>query len=201
MSIRSQVALGAAVLTLLALLIGYSIFGQGPAGSNDHKKEENPAALANSRVHPSESNAPAKSAEPPATIPEWEYRISDVLTESKDPRLASQRMLSLYSQLPLEGQVEAAQHISNLTADQDYAPVGALLKNAQTPEPVLNVLMSDVLNRPNKLKLPILAVLARTPNHPMREQARSLLEVYGIEPLDSADGPVQKWLQDHPDNP
>ena len=109
----------------------------------------------------------------------------------------------MFPRLPEDGQVEVAQHLSNLVEDEDYASLGQLLKNAKLPEPVLDVLMGDLLNRPNAVKLPLFLDLARDPAHAKAEEAKDLLELY----LDEDYGTdwnkwqqkMREWLKENPD--
>jgi hypothetical protein len=138
-----------------------------------------------------------------APITDWEERIDDVLTGAEDENLKAKRLLELFPQLPEDGQVEAAQHLSNLLPDEEYPSLARTLTNAVTPEAVLDVLMTDVLNRPNPLKLGTLLEVARTPNHPKAEEARDVLEVYVDEDFGADwiawDAAVQKWLKENPE--
>ena len=68
-------------------------------------------------------------------------------------RQALEPQFEMFPNLPEDGKEEVAQHLSNLVADEDYAPLGKLLTDATLPESVLDVLMADVLNRPNAVKL------------------------------------------------
>jgi hypothetical protein len=138
-----------------------------------------------------------------ATITDWEERIDDVLTGPEDENLKAKRLLELFPKLPEDGQVEAAQHLSNLLPDEEYSSLARTLTNAVTPEAVLDVLMTDVLNRPNPLKLGTLLEVAKTPNHPKAEEARDVLEVYVDEDFgadwNAWDAAVQKWLKENPE--
>jgi hypothetical protein len=146
---------------------------------------------------------PPPGAVEPATIPDWEQRIDDVLTGPEDENLKAKRLLEIFPKLPEDGQVEAAQHLSNLLADEDYSSLVPALTNAVTPESVLDVLMTDLLNRPNALKLGTLLEVAKTPNHPKAEEARDVLEVYVDENFGTDwiawDAAVQKWLTENPE--
>jgi hypothetical protein len=139
----------------------------------------------------------------PTTIEEWEQRIDDVLTTAGDETQKAKQLLAFFPNLPEDGQVEAAQHISNLLPDEEYALLAPALINPQTPEEVLDVLMTDVLNRPNDLKLGTLLEVARTPNHPKAEEARDVLEVYVDENYGDDwaawDSAVKKWLKENPE--
>ena len=136
-------------------------------------------------------------------ITNWEERIDDLLTAEGAEDKKAVEMLAMLPNLPEDGQVEAAQHISNLLPDEQYAALSPVLTNAHTAEAVLDVLMTDVLNRPNGVKLNTLLDVARVPNHPKAEEARDVLEVfvdenYG-EDWTAWSNAVQKWLKENPD--
>ena len=111
-------------------------------------------------------------------IGDWEEKIDDVLSAQDEDPQKVKRLLEMFPRLPEDGQVEAAQHLSNLTPDEQFASLANILTNAAMPEAVLDVMMTDVLNRPNKLKLDALLDLIRIPNHPKAEEARDVLEVF-----------------------
>ncbi len=162
---------------------------------------------ATAAVAPSLPAVPAE--DPSGKIADWEQKIDDVLTGQEDEALKAKKLLEVFDRLPEDGQVEAAQHISNLLPDEQYAELAKRLKDPKTPEAVLEVLMTDVLNRPNQLKLDTLFDVARAPGHPKGEEARDVLEVF----LDDVDWeavkstgnwePVRtekdKWLKENPD--
>jgi hypothetical protein len=112
-------------------------------------------------------------------------------------------MLEMFPRLPEAGQVEVAQHLSNLLPDQDYPALSQYLTNAATAEPVLEVLMGGLLNRPNGLKLPLLLDIAREPQNPKAKEAHELLALF-LEADYGQDwaqwqAKIQQWLQDNPD--
>lgn len=160
---------------------------------------------------PANTTAPQVPVTPPttATITDWEEKIDNVLTAQEEDPQKAKRLLDLFPNLPEDGQVEAAQHLSNLLPDEQYAALAQTLTNAIMPEAVLDVLMTDVLNRPNKLKLDTLFDVARVPNHPKAEEALDILEVF----LDEVDWDAvkasgnwetvrtekDKWLKENPD--
>lgn len=150
-------------------------------------------------VHPA-TNTQATASN---VLTNWEDRVDTILGSDADEAEKARQMLEMFPLLPADGQLEVAQHLSNLVTDENYAPLGALLTNAALPEDVLDVLVSDVLNRPNSLKLPVLLDLAQNPQHPKAGEAKDLLELFLEE--DYGDNwtawqsGVQKWLQDNPD--
>ena len=119
-----------------------------------------------------------------------------------DPDKAKQ-MLEMFPRLAEEGQVEVAQHLANLVADENYAPLAKFLTDTQLPESVLDVLMADVLNRPNSLKLPALLEVAKDDKNPKAPEAKDLLELFLEENYGSDWGQWQtkmnQWLKDNPD--
>jgi len=149
--------------------------------------------------------------DPNVKITDWEQKIDDVLTGQDDEGLKAKQLMAIFDRLPEDGQVEAIQHISNLLPDEQYADLAKRLTNPATPEGVLEVLMTDVLNRPNQLKLDTLFDVARQMNHPKAEEARDVLEVF-LDEVDwdavKASGnwePVRtgidQFMKENPDDP
>jgi hypothetical protein len=123
---------------------------------------------------------PTERPQPPATKPmaDWEIKIDQVLQTNADESQTAQMLINLLPTLPPEGQEEAAQHISNLILDKDYNKVAALVKNPGLPEDVLDVFVTDLMNREDEVKLPILLDIAKIPNHPHHEEAVTDLQIF-----------------------
>lgn len=128
--------------------------------------------------------APATAAKnaPPSTprpLAEWETRIDQVLRlNTANETESAQLLINMMPSLPPEGQVEAAQHISNLILDKDYDRVKPLLRNPALPEEVHDVLFTDLMNREDAVKLPMLLDVAKQPNHPYHEEALTDLQIF-----------------------
>ncbi len=58
-----------------------------------------------------------------------------------------------------------------MTQDDHYDGAAGLLTNSATPSAVSTVLMNDLLNRNNTLKLPMLLDVARQDEHPLKESS------------------------------
>ncbi len=143
---------------------------------------------------------------PPAgtnLLADWEGKVDEVLGSDTEDTNKVKQLFELFPHLPEEGQVEVAQHLSNLVPDENYAALGQLLQNAKLPEAVLDVLMADALNRPNSVKLPTLLDVAQNPDNAKAGEAKDLLELY----LDEDYGTdwskwkdaMNKWLLDNKD--
>jgi hypothetical protein len=152
------------------------------------------------RPHPS---SPTLSVAPANLITNWEDRLDEILAAENSESDKAKQMLEMFPRLPEEGQTQVAQHLSNLTADEDYGSLGQYLTNSTLSEQVLDVLMADLLNRPNSLKLPLLLEVAREDQNPKAGDARDILELY----LDGNYGndwaqwqaKMDQWLKDNPD--
>jgi hypothetical protein len=149
-------------------------------------------------------SAAAATPQPANLLTNWEDRVEQILgNDDTDEAQKAKQMLQIFSRLPEDGQVEVAQHLSNLVSDQDYAGLAALTADGSLPEAVLDVLLSDVLNRPNSLKLPLLLDIARNDQHPKAPEAKDLLELFLEEDYgkdwNKWQAGVQQWLQNNPD--
>jgi hypothetical protein len=136
---------------------------------------------------------------------EWEQRLDDILGANEEEAQKATRLLEMFPFLPEDGAVEVAQHLSNLLTDDRYPALQQTLTNAATSEAVLDVLMTDVLNRGNSIKLPTLLQVARTPGHPKAEESRDVLEVFVDENYGTDwakwEKAIQDWLKENPDEP
>ena len=133
----------------------------------------------------------------------WEEKIDDIVGSDEPDTNKVKQLFALFPKLPPDGQEEAAQHLSNLVDDEDYAPLGEMLKNDKLSEGVLDELLADVLNRPNSLKLPLLLQVASDPNHVKHDESKDLLELYLGEDYgtdwSSWGQHMTNWLQQNPD--
>ena len=118
------------------------------------------------------------SNEPPPKLAEWEVKIDQVLRANADESQTAQMLINMLPTLPKEGQAEAAQHITNLVLDKDYSRILPLVKNPSLSEDVLDVFVTDLMNREDTVKLPVLLDIAKIPNHPHHEEAASDLQIF-----------------------
>src|SRR6185436_5271354 len=97
---------------------------------------------------------------------EWTEKLDGILSSDDNEAKKAEQRLAIWKTLPEDGQVEIMQHISNLLPDEKFSALAQTFTNASTPEAVLDIIMTDTLNRPNGIKLPVLLDVARTPGHP-----------------------------------
>ena len=118
-----------------------------------------------------------------APMQPWEEAINRILESDEENQQVATKLMALLPTLPPDGQTEAAQHMVNLTDDESYQNAAAMLLNPATPEDVAEVIYSDVLNRPNTVKLPVMVSILRTPGHRLRDETLSTLQIFLGEDL------------------
>ncbi len=182
-----------------------------PPGSNDPIVAIAPVAMSPADVsrHAPAKNArlnrkkPAPEQPPPEVSTDWEQRLDDVLLADTNANTKADLILALIPTAPASAQVELSQHLVNMVQDDHYDGAAQLLTNAATPAEVSRVLLNDLLNRNNTLKLPMLLAVARDDDHPLKDQARELLELMIQEDngtnWDQWGASVNTWLQNNPE--
>jgi hypothetical protein len=136
-------------------------------------------------------------------IGDWDDKINDILGPEGDEKDKAKKLIDLFPNLPPDGQEEVAHHLSNLVADEDYAPLSKFVTNSALPEAVLDVFVEDVFNRPNAVKLPLLLDIAQDPQHPRASEAKDVLELFLEEDFGNDwtkwHAKMDQWLKDNPD--
>jgi|ERR1051326_297166 hypothetical protein len=136
-------------------------------------------------------------------ITDWEEKVDGIISPEGDEKEKAQKLIQIFPNLPPDGQEEVAHHLSNLVADEDYAPLSNFVTNSALPEAVLDVFVEDVFNRPNNIKLPLLLEIAQDPQHPRAAEAKDVLELFLEEDFGNDwtkwQAKMQQWLKDNPD--
>jgi hypothetical protein len=139
---------------------------------------------------------------PDEGIADWEQRLDDILLGDDDENGKADKILALIPIAPADAKQELAQHLVNMVQDDHYDGAAGMLTNSATPVDVSNVLMNDLLNRNNTLKLPMLLAIASNPDHPLKDQALDLLGLLTQEDngtnWDQWSTTIDTWLQNNP---
>jgi hypothetical protein len=217
MSVLGKVGRVAGVLAIagaVGLLIGWMASRQGDVAPVVVPLDANPSLFVIPPAPPATGTDPniALAAPPPQTAADptpapqystdWEQKLDDILLAEEDPNTKADQILALISSAPPDAQVELSQHLVNMVQDDHYAGAAQLLTNAVTPSAVSTVLMNDLLNRPNALKLPMLLSVAQNEDHPLKDQAREMLELLLQQDegtnWDQWSSSINTWLQNNP---
>jgi hypothetical protein len=116
---------------------------------------------------------PAEAWDSPAAP--WEDSINKLLESNDDNNKVAAAMAALMPSLPVEGQIEAVQHVVNLLEDDQYELAGRLLLNPSLHPDVREIMFADLLNRASAVRLPALLALLGMPGHPLHNEARDHL--------------------------
>ena len=108
---------------------------------------------------------------------EWQKIISSLLNNDAEPKEIVKSIAVILPSLPVECQIGAAQHMVNLSADENYSVVEASYFNTAISEAVRRVIFEDFMTRPDSIKLPLLLRTLRQYGHPMRNEALANLQV------------------------
>ena len=137
---------------------------------------------------------------PASSLAPWESNLNDILAAPGDNSTAARRLLEAIPGLPVEAQEQYIAHALNLCEDTDFSKAEAIYLRQNTPPSVVESIFNDALNRPDEVKLPLLAKTMGIPNHPMAGEARGILELYlalepDAPPLGSWDIAVRDYLK------
>jgi hypothetical protein len=130
-------------------------------------------------------------AEPPVVnvstssppVVSWGQQREEILKSDSPVEEKAAQFLAMLPRLEGAEQEEAARHMINLLGDEQFPIASGYLTNAQAPAQVQELLMAELLNRPEKLKLPLYLAIMRTEGHPKAEEAREMLKLYITEDL------------------
>ncbi len=129
-------------------------------------------------------------------------RVGEVLVSSASSAAKAQALVVLFPQLPAAAQPAAAHHIMNLLPDNSYASFATHLTNANVAVAVRAVIYSDLLQRPNAIKLPWLLAVARSPGVNQAGAAAllqaTLREDHGAD-WNVWSERIRAWLEANPD--
>jgi len=106
----------------------------------------------------------------------WESAIHSLLDSDEENDVVATKLAGLAPSLPADGQVEAVQHMVNLLDDQKYSLARNMMLNPGLRPELLEVLFSDVQDRPNEVKMPVLLAIFGQPGHPFAADAKSSLQ-------------------------
>jgi len=166
------------------------------AGSLSPAGPVHPDGLTESSVGKGPRSIPAVEAiatDAPTNSMAWEDRLDELLTNEADNATTVRGLVSAMRGLPPEAQEEFVAHAVNLCEDEQYGLLEEIYYNSSTPKEVSETIFNDALNRPDEIKLPMLAKPLRNPTHPMAAESKEILEMY----LDLEPGavPPKGWEQ------
>ncbi|MDX2079206.1 MAG: hypothetical protein SFU53_00330 [Terrimicrobiaceae bacterium] len=145
----------------------------------------------------------AKQSDPQpqtTTNPDWQRDVERILTSQNVATAPA--LFAAMPKLPVQAIRQYLPRALDLCEDEEFRHAERIYFNTGMPRFVAESIFDDALNRPDDIKLPLLAKTAMSPNHPMAAQARELLEVYlelapGRAPEVPWDLAVKKYLEEN----
>ncbi len=115
-----------------------------------------------------------------AALPEltWSPEAVAETFAAKGSGKLHRQMLALLLDAPAKHQANLADHVANLTPDDDYAPIAWLITKRGVTGAALRALLEDLHERPADLKLPVMASILSQVDHPGAPEAEHALNVY-----------------------
>ncbi|MEY4388096.1 MAG: hypothetical protein RLY20_3379 [Verrucomicrobiota bacterium] len=129
--------------------------------------------------------------------------MEKILNSQDSDAAISSKLIAIFPELPADQQEDLISQLAAQVSDKDYASLGNMLTNKATTVDVAEVLMTDLIDRPDSIRLPLLLDVARSPDHPKAEDAHDLLEVlldvnYHND-WDAWAKKISEWLASHPE--
>src|SRR5687767_2927013 len=172
-----------AIIALLLLMVGvYRKSAQVDAGWGADlpvfaaTTTSNRAAAFLNRSGTLTATRPASALHTQPSTEAWSQAIDTILHEDGEVSEKAKRMSQLYSHLPAELQTECAQHLVNFSTDTSPEPLLEPLLSEKANATAQGVLLLGLLQRADKVRLPVLLKIASNPNHPRTGEALQYLQ-------------------------
>ncbi len=145
--------------------------------------------------------APAGQTGAAVSEDEWVERLDNLLDADEDNSATARKLIAALPALPPEAQEEYVAHAVNLCGDEDFGLLANVYLASETPPIVAEIIFDDALNRPDDLKLPMLAKTLQNPTHPLAGESREILEMYldlepAALPASGWEAAVQQYLRE-----
>lgn len=127
------------------------------------------------------------------TAEEGDVLIDEILRSDKDIPDMARDLHELVKKLNGEAQVNASQHLINLTSDEDYGLIAGFLVDPKTNPEVLDVLFSDLMNRNRELQMPLFMNILKNSQHPQNQEVRDVLSILAGEDFGDDWAAWDKW--------
>lgn len=149
---------------------------------------------------PSVALPPSREPSPTQPLSDWEEQLDTILAAPGDTSTAARSLMAAIPGLPVEAQEQYIAHALNLCEDSDFSRAEEIYLRPSTPPSVSEAIFNDALNRPDEIKLPLLAKTMANASHPMAGESREILELYldlepGASPPGSWEIAVREYLQ------
>jgi len=102
----------------------------------------------------------------------------------KEPRVTLDDQLRIrdaFREMSEDSRLEEVHHAMNLLPDESVAVMYGVLFDKTQPEEIMDVIFSDILNRDEAIKHPMLDIIRKDKDHPMHPEAERIWDVISDE--------------------
>ena len=135
----------------------------------------------NSAIH---LNITKGSTDKEKVLNDWSVKLESYCGESvvdKGVTHEDQRaVVELFNKLESSQQLEEIQHAMNMLPDRTVQVVYGILFDSTQSKEVVDVIFSDVLNRDDAIKNPVMEEIVKDKKHPMYFESARILDVMGL---------------------
>jgi hypothetical protein len=170
----------------MAIALRYAVTGPAPEGSPPEKKSDAkffPSASSPGKPPSSRGFVGGESgriANPLEDLPDltWSPRAVEETFAAGDNTTMHRKMLALLIDAPAEHKPGLADHVANLTPDDEYAAIAWLISSRGVEGAAMEALLQDLHHRPADIKLPVMAEILSQEHHPGAREAERALTIY-----------------------
>ncbi|MBT8037065.1 MAG: hypothetical protein KJO21_05930 [Verrucomicrobiae bacterium] len=164
--------------------------------------QDDPATRDHTGTPPEQGNQARDNRTPqrqptPATSMKWEEKIDFVLgSDSISNEKATRLLLGIVldADAPISVRNDALEHALNLVDDEDFQLIQSVMgsKNKELPEPLIQTILDDTLNRPDTIQLTTALKVIQGTHTQVIDEAVELLEFH-LE-LEHGNN-IEQWTQ------
>ncbi len=130
---------------------------------------------------PSKSAVEHPSLVTPTQLNEDRRKLDETLqlfsgNTSTDTTNTAQALINLLPELTRSGQMECAEHITNLLSNEEYPRALPIWVNPASDPDVVMVFATDLLNRPARVMMPAMLDAIKMRNHPYHDEAKRTMQ-------------------------
>lgn len=134
-----------------------------------------------SNASPSKSAAESPSLVTPTQLNDDRRKLDETLqlfpgNTSADIINTAQALINLLPELTKSGQVECAEHITNLLSDEEFPRALPIWVNPVSDPDVLEVFAKDLMNRPARVMMSAMLDAIKMLKHPYHEEAKRTMQ-------------------------
>lgn len=132
----------------------------------------------------STSDAEKRSRDPAKALKDWSVQLESYCGEAGVDKVVTPEdqvaVVDVFNKLDSTQQLEQIRQAMNMLPDKTVQVVYGILFDNTQPEEVVDVIFSDLLNRNEAIKNPVMEQIIKDKKHPMYFESARILDVIGL---------------------